>query len=947
MTTPNFGINALTPPQNMQTLVYAPAVRILIAHGSAQYDVSKDVVRGQVIRKENSASTLFFMLANKDLRYNGMFERMDRVTVFLKRITWQQVFSGYLDNVPYQHLYQGMAQFKATCTLKRLMFTQWNPSLPQSQAIFNQFTPGTLVAGDGQTPFDSGLGSLLQALLMKVGGWNRSDVHIQNFPITFLTFLQSQVESQSSANQAQVNAFKNLMGVGNTSGPPQQYAGYSSAAGDPGPPGIGSPFYVQQIVAACDERGLGPTTVDLTLSSNLAQGGTEGLASRDAATRQMAQNAQQTQVNYNTFVQHNDAAIIGVATAAVETGGGVTIRNLYNPAVPDSANFLPNDGPGFDGTSCGIFQQINGANWGTVSQRMNPKQAAGMFFDRLATVDWRNSDPGMAAWTVQRASDPTGYAAKVDAAIPWATQQVQAIRAPQNAAASTVAANPVSSAVSSVAGAAGLPSSVIGPAANSPVSVNPGSLSPGGLGVPSIGGSAAATISTGGADLGVKPNPDSEGAVQTAMAQIGKPYVWGATGPNSFDCSGLMVYAYRSIGIALPRTTQAMASSLPLVPPSNIRRGDLIVSPARDHVVMWLGGGQIIESGGQAGAGVHVNTLYWDLNACAICQVAQNGGPNPASPRTDPMLAGPGLPPGSGATGVGGTNNEPIATNLFYYEFVPGSFADEIAPLLAAEPFKEYIDCQPLMSMVNRVCRGSLRNFASGPDGSFIAYYPDYFGIDGKPAVVSLEDIELKDVHLDLSDDQLTTHVYVNGYPAPVVSNWDPLLGWLDTAGVATIEQTWLFERLTKILPTLDIGQMTAAQIEARFGVRPFTDTSMLAGSHELEFLLACQIFMEKWAQQFQTAVQFTFLPELFPGMRVVLKNHNLQVYVSEVTHTFDYEHGFTTDAVIMAPSVPGALNRMANTGTGLLNPDQTNIMAGLGGFDNAGTSSTVTMGGQ
>src|SRR6478752_9957969 len=99
------------------------------------------------------------MLANKDLRYNGMFERMDRVTVFLKRITWQQVFSGYLDNVPYQHLYQGMAQFKATCTLKRLMFTQWNPSLPQSQAIFNQFTPGTLVAGDGQTPFDSGLGS--------------------------------------------------------------------------------------------------------------------------------------------------------------------------------------------------------------------------------------------------------------------------------------------------------------------------------------------------------------------------------------------------------------------------------------------------------------------------------------------------------------------------------------------------------------------------------------------------------------------------------------------------------------------------------------------------------------------------------------------------------------------------------------------------------------------
>ena len=78
-----------------------------------------------------------------------------------------------------------------------------------------------------------------------------------------------------------------------------------------------------------------------------------------------------------------------------------------------------------------------------------------------------------------------------------------------------------------------------------------------------------------------------------------------------------------------------------------------------------------------------------------------------------------------------------------------------------------------------------------------------------------------------------------------------------------------------------------------------------------LEFLLACQIFMQKWAEQYNTTASFTFMPELFPGMRVQLAQTGIAVYVHQVTHTFDMEEGFTTTAQIMAPSSPDSGQRV------------------------------------
>lgn len=83
-----------------------------------------------------------------------------------------------------------------------------------------------------------------------------------------------------------------------------------------------------------------------------------------------------------------------------------------------------------------------------------------------------------------------------------------------------------------------------------------------------------------------------------ATAQEGKPYVWGAEGPNSFDCSGLVQYAYHHVGIDLPRTAQQQAKVGTSVDKSGIAPGDLVFSDWGDgpnsHVGIALGNGRIV-----------------------------------------------------------------------------------------------------------------------------------------------------------------------------------------------------------------------------------------------------------------------------------------------------------------------------------------------------------------
>jgi cell wall-associated NlpC family hydrolase len=99
------------------------------------------------------------------------------------------------------------------------------------------------------------------------------------------------------------------------------------------------------------------------------------------------------------------------------------------------------------------------------------------------------------------------------------------------------------------------------------------------------------------------PSGAARQAVAFAMAQIGKPYVWGAAGPSAYDCSGLVLAAYRSAGIYLPRVSRAQWYAGPHLSLGELAPGDLVFfaydvrAPSTiHHVGMYIGGGAMVEA---------------------------------------------------------------------------------------------------------------------------------------------------------------------------------------------------------------------------------------------------------------------------------------------------------------------------------------------------------------
>ncbi|MGN1033308.1 MAG: C40 family peptidase, partial [Intestinibacter sp.] len=92
--------------------------------------------------------------------------------------------------------------------------------------------------------------------------------------------------------------------------------------------------------------------------------------------------------------------------------------------------------------------------------------------------------------------------------------------------------------------------------------------------------------------------------ISYAKSLLGKPYVWGAQGPNSFDCSGFTYYVFKNkAGITLPRTSSAQSKYGTYVSKSNLRAGDLVFfdtngsnNGAVSHVGLYIGSGQMIHA---------------------------------------------------------------------------------------------------------------------------------------------------------------------------------------------------------------------------------------------------------------------------------------------------------------------------------------------------------------
>ncbi|MGH3515856.1 MAG: NlpC/P60 family protein [Haloechinothrix sp.] len=109
----------------------------------------------------------------------------------------------------------------------------------------------------------------------------------------------------------------------------------------------------------------------------------------------------------------------------------------------------------------------------------------------------------------------------------------------------------------------------------------------------------------------VAPGQAAQTAVDAAMSKRGSPYVYGADGPDSFDCSGLTSWAYNQAGVSIPRSSRAQSTHGTPVPREALQPGDLVFfyNPV-SHVGMYIGNGQMVHAP-QSGDVVKVAGVMW------------------------------------------------------------------------------------------------------------------------------------------------------------------------------------------------------------------------------------------------------------------------------------------------------------------------------------------------
>ncbi|MEU7207632.1 NlpC/P60 family protein [Streptomyces sp. NPDC044989] len=121
-------------------------------------------------------------------------------------------------------------------------------------------------------------------------------------------------------------------------------------------------------------------------------------------------------------------------------------------------------------------------------------------------------------------------------------------------------------------------------------------------------GAGSSDSSTPGTSTGTK----ADKAIAFARAQIGKPYVWGATGPDSYDCSGLTQAAWKAAGVTLPRVTYDQVNAGTTVPVSQAQPGDLVFFyDDISHVGLYIGDGMMIHAP-KPGAYVREESIFYD-----------------------------------------------------------------------------------------------------------------------------------------------------------------------------------------------------------------------------------------------------------------------------------------------------------------------------------------------
>ena len=313
-----------------------------------------------------------------------------------------------------------------------------------------------------------------------------------------------------------------------------------------------------RLVAVCFLGGL-------ALVVGLAVAGGADQSSATASALTAAQLAAQTCMVVGPVpglspAQATNAGIVASAAMAASNEDLRAVQIALMTAITESG--LRNLGPrrGNAG-SLGLFQQRPSQGWGTAAQVTDPTYATVTFVRHLVAVPgWSTRAPWAAAQAVQRSAFTHGSPYKAN----WARA---------GAVLASVLAN-----------------------GNTPGTCGQGT---GGLAGPASGHGLPA-----GYAIPAGTPPMHAAVVAFALSQLGKPYVWGAAGPSAFDCSGLTMAAWGSVGVQLLHYTGDQQNEGSPVSPSALVPGDLVLTPGSDspapgvagHVGIYLGDALVLSA---------------------------------------------------------------------------------------------------------------------------------------------------------------------------------------------------------------------------------------------------------------------------------------------------------------------------------------------------------------
>lgn len=885
---------------NQRVLVYSPDVRAYIYSrrlGSA-IDVSRDIVRGSVNRVIDSASTFSFTLRNEKSQYTGILSRNDRIVIWLKKTDWIQVFSGYLDVVPLIDMFPSDAEIKGTCTIKRLRDFFWDPGLAENNMLMN-------ATGEGATSPDGGASQILTNLVGKVGGFSispedhlRNKLWIQEIPTNYVDFAARTLSGLSDPGEVETEILKYLGG-----GSKVLKGGGAASGGVSG--GSGSAAKILQIA-----RGEIGTREEGGLTDRQKYGAAFGWNGVFWCAQFVWWCGREAGLSEAVIPK---TAAVAVFRKKFEAEG----RIVTDPKPGDLFMVMPDQHIGF------VEEVISPTQFRTIEGNTGDGSVASTVYTRTPNIifgrpNYPNTETVNAAESgdlksLLRAAGFEGDDLNIAMGIAWATSDLDAAWANTAQKRAGLFGLPYGNAEQRQAAKSPTYSAQ---AAWNAITYSPETPDKWARFPAYNDGSYLQHVSKNGKIRNLPGEPSGASAIvdsvtgdvqkwsKAPVEETAKTIPFGGTKgcltPNNRHAgidyevpSGTSVRAVASGKVVYANRSDAWGLRIVVAHPGGYFS---VYAHLRNSLV---GEGKQVSQNdvvGVAGDKGVVHFEVWD-------RFEPNRTGHELNP-SDFLNKQNSLPTVGGGDAVstgseGGLSIEDVRNqaalqifNALYRPFEKQGLSVQLTGERAR------MNDESLLESVKTYVKAGMRRFMSSPTGDFLAFFPDYFGEHGTAPSLKIADVELIDAKVKLNHNEYTSHVFsVIATNPGSISPWDKLY----TNGVVTLEQGSTWENL---VPNHPEGYTDPAEMMRVLGIRPAVKEYDKVQNEVFGWFLAARDFQDKWARQFDTSVQFTFMPELYPGMRVEFGEHKVEVFIESVTHTFDFKSGFKTTATITCPVI-------------------------------------------